>query len=468
MYLEHEDEENRVSLSKFESMLRTNKVFFFDSEEFENIILHYLDSGKTNLAHKALKIGLEQHPKSTGLKLVQVEMLVYEDKFEAAERILNELEQLEPNNEEIYIQRSAIYSKKGKHEEAIQQLKIALTYTDDLADVWSLMGMEYLFEDDLINAREAFINCLEHDIDDQSALYNTVYCYEFLDDFESAIIFLEDFINERPYSEIAWHQLGRMYFKLKNFEKALWAFDYAVLIDEEFMGAVFEKAKCLERLGRYEEAIACYQETLMNEDEPSTYALLRIGVCFEKLGNLKEALTYFSKAVHDDPLLDKGWIAITDFYIRQKNYRKALYYVNKALGIDHENERYWKRFAQINRKLGYFDEAALGYQRMIELGGNLVVEHWAAWADMIFKLGDLRGAQTILIQAGEYLLNAAEIEYRLAGISHLLNDMENALFHLHNALHSDSSQMYLLQKKYPEFWNLQQVQKIIKDHFLPF
>jgi hypothetical protein len=33
---------------KFESMLKT-KVLFFDSEEFEEIILHYLDMGKAAL-----------------------------------------------------------------------------------------------------------------------------------------------------------------------------------------------------------------------------------------------------------------------------------------------------------------------------------------------------------------------------------------------------------------------------------
>ena len=49
MNLSHEEEDNSLSLSKFESMLKTNKVFFFDSEEFEDIILHYLDTGKINL-----------------------------------------------------------------------------------------------------------------------------------------------------------------------------------------------------------------------------------------------------------------------------------------------------------------------------------------------------------------------------------------------------------------------------------
>ena len=46
MHLSHEEEDHNLSLSKFESMLKTNKVLFFDSEEFEDIILHYMDIGK--------------------------------------------------------------------------------------------------------------------------------------------------------------------------------------------------------------------------------------------------------------------------------------------------------------------------------------------------------------------------------------------------------------------------------------
>ena len=44
-----------ISLNKFESMLKTNNVLFFDSEEFENIIHHYLNQGKVALAKKAIK-----------------------------------------------------------------------------------------------------------------------------------------------------------------------------------------------------------------------------------------------------------------------------------------------------------------------------------------------------------------------------------------------------------------------------
>src|SRR5574339_1258516 len=129
MQLSNEEEDYNLSLSKFESMLKTNKVFFFDSEEFEDIILHYLDTGRINLAKKALKLGLEQHPKSTGLKLVQVEMLVFENKLDIAEKMLNELYAIKPTNEEIYIQKPNIHSKRDEHEKAVELLKYALKYS---------------------------------------------------------------------------------------------------------------------------------------------------------------------------------------------------------------------------------------------------------------------------------------------------------------------------------------------------
>ena len=44
------EEHNNFYLTRFESMLQTNDVYFFDSEEFENIIHHYLERGKMALA----------------------------------------------------------------------------------------------------------------------------------------------------------------------------------------------------------------------------------------------------------------------------------------------------------------------------------------------------------------------------------------------------------------------------------
>jgi tetratricopeptide (TPR) repeat protein len=443
-------------------MLKTNKVLFFDSEEFEEIILHYLDMGKASLAKKALKLGLEQHPRSTGLKLVQVEMLVYDDKLDQAEKLLNELYAIEPTNEEIFIQKANIYSKRDDHEKAVEFLKTALKYTEDLADVYNLIGMEYLFMDSLELAKENFIKCLEEDIEDQSALYNVVYCFEFLDQNQQAIDYLKTYIDRNPYSEIAWHQSGRLYYGLKEYESASTSFQLATYIDEEFIGAFMERGKALERLKNYEEAIECYNRTI-ELDDPTSYALLRIGKCYEKLGNKVEALNYFNKTVHEDPLLDKGWIAITDFYVRQTNYQKALYFVNKALAIDDQNRLYWKRYATINKAMDLFEEAEFGYRKAIEFG-DYQLDTWLFWVDIMLIMGEFNNAILTLIQASEYFPDDYEIEYRLAGFHMLLNEEEKGNYHLSNGLRINSKHQNLLKEMFPTVWDRASVQEYIAKH----
>jgi len=465
MHLDHDEEDYNLSLAKFESMLKTNKVLFFDSEEFEEIILHYLDMGKATMAKKALKLGLEQHPKSTGLKLVQVEMLVYEDKLDQAEKLLNELYAIEPTNEEIFIQKANIYSKRDNHEKAVEFLQIALKYTEDLADVYNLIGMEYLFMDNLELAKANFIKCLEEDFEDQSALYNVVYCFEFLDQNIEAIEYLKTYIDRNPYSEIAWHQSGRLYYGIKDYENAVRAFEFATYIDDEFLGAYLEKGKSLERLKRYEEAIESYQRTI-ELDDPTSYALLRIGKCYEKLGNKVEALKYFNKTVHEDPLLDKGWIAITDFYVRQKNYQKALFYVNKALAIDDQNRLYWKRFATINKAMNLFEEAEFGYRKAVEFG-DYQLDTWLFWVDMMQNMGEMNNAVLTLIQASEYFPEECEIEFRLAGLHFSLHEEEKGNFHLSNGLRLNSKHQTILEELFPRVWERQSVQEYIAKHQKP-
>ena len=89
MNYSHDDE--NFSLTRFESMLKTNDILFFDSSEFENIIHHYLENGKVALAKRAIKLGLGQHPTSINLRLFQVEILVIENKFPDANNILENL-----------------------------------------------------------------------------------------------------------------------------------------------------------------------------------------------------------------------------------------------------------------------------------------------------------------------------------------------------------------------------------------
>ncbi|WP_044399090.1 tetratricopeptide repeat protein [Lacinutrix sp. Hel_I_90] len=458
MEFSQEDYENK-SLTKFESMLKTNNVLFFDSNEFENIIHYYLNQGKVALAKKAIKLGLEQHPTSTNLKLFKVEVFVFENELEKAHSLLDSLYVLEPSNEEIYIQKANILSKDDKHEEAISVLHRALELAEDTADLYSLIGMEHLFLDQFEAAKESFMKCLEEDPEDYASLYNIVYCFDFLDQNEAAITYLNNYLDSNPYCEVAWHQLGRQYYEMKDFIKALSAYDFAIISDDTFVGAYLEKGKVLEKLKRYNEAIENYSITL-TLDDPTSFALLRIGNCHEKLGQDDLAVQYYYKTVHEDPLLDKGWIAITKFYVRQKNAQKALYYINKAINIDSENVIYWKLYAKINHRLNLLEEAERGYKRAIELG-NYELETWLIRSDLLTQLGEPEAASFNLIQAAEFYPEHAEIEFRLAGLYYSLLETEKASYHLKNALRFDAEHVIILEELFPEVYESLLVNSVI-------
>jgi tetratricopeptide (TPR) repeat protein len=443
-------------------MLKTNSVYFFDLVEFEEIIVHYLDTGKHSLAKKAVQLGLEQHPTSIDLKLLEVEILIFDNNLEQASKKVLRIQQLAPNNEEVYIQKATILSKGGRHPEAIQNLKIALIHTEDKVDVWSLMGMEYLYMDDFENARLSFAKCIDVDYEDYSALYNVVYCFDMEKDHEQAIGFLDAYINKNPYSEVAWHQLGRQYFVLNMFNEALTCFDYAVLIDESFIGAYLEKAKTYEQLGEYEDAIKNYMITL-ELDDPTAFAYVRVGECYQELGKLDLAINFYKKAVHEDPLLDKGWILLTEAYYKQEDYQKALYYISKALKIDDGNALYWRKYSDINLKLSFYEEAIKGFESCLDLRDESI-DVFIALIDVLLFIGDFNDAMNVLFQAQKLYKDFAEIEYRLSGLFYVLGKDNYGYTHLINGMKIDYDYHVVIQELFPTVYESEKVQKLLVDY----
>jgi len=462
MEFSQSEENQSFSLTKFESMLKTNNVLFFDSNEFENIIHHYLEIGKIALAKKAIKLGLDQHPTSVNLRLFRVEILIFENKLSEADKLLSTLFELEPNNEEIYIQKANIYSKRDQHIEAIEVFKSALTISNNSSEIQSLIGMEYLFLDNYENAKAHFMKCIELNIEDYSSLYNIIYCYEFLNQTQEAIDYLTWYLDQNPYCEVAWHQLGKQFMEAKATEKALTAFDFAIISDDTFIGAYLEKAKVLELLNRYEEAIENYSIAMAIEG-PTAFNYLQIGSCYEKLQQKEKALKYMFKAVKEDPAFDKGWIHISNFYFSKKDDLKALFYVNKAIDIDDENSSYWLFYSKINRRLNYLEESERGFKKTLELG-ETSADTWISRGDILIELGELEAAKYNFIQALEHCPENEELEFRIAGLCFVLNDSDAGYAHLLTALHINYEHVFIIEELFPEVYKRPKIIQFIDSY----
>ena len=116
-------------------MLKTNNVFYFDSTDFIDISHHYIDNANYKLANKAVDMGLNQHPNNIDLMLLNSELLIFNSKYDDASKILNFVQEIDPENREVYLQKATIYSKNNLSQEAIEILKKALLIIDDKVDI---------------------------------------------------------------------------------------------------------------------------------------------------------------------------------------------------------------------------------------------------------------------------------------------------------------------------------------------
>jgi len=355
------------SIIKFESMINSNKFLFFDSEEFESIIIYYLESGNSSMANKAIKMAIEQYPKNTSILLLKVEALIFENNIEEAEKIIDSLYEIDRNNSEIIIQKSRILSKRKKHSKSINLLKKISKDCEFYSDALVMIGKEYLFIDNFENAKEKFKEYIKNHQLDYAVLNNLLYCFDALGNTDNTINYLNDFLEENPYCEVAWHQLGKQYLKKELFKEALTAFDFAIISDDSFVGAYLEMGKVLEKLNKINQAIEQY-EIVTKIDEPNPFALYRIACCHNKLGNIELAISYYNKTVEEDPIHDSAWMSLATSYYKQKDYLEAKNHLIKAIEIDSENIKYWELYCKINLDLNNNEEVEISFKEILSLG----------------------------------------------------------------------------------------------------
>ena len=418
-----------MALHKFESMLKTNQVFFFDATEFEEIIHHYIDNGKHALAKKALLMGLEQHPTSITIKLLEAELFVFENELAKASVLLKEINQIEPTNDEVYIQMAAIKSKQNLHDEAIVQLIHALRYTDDEEDVRSLLGVEYMYTESYSKA------------DDYASLYNLIFSLEQTASYNKAISILNDVIDRNPYSEIAWHQLGKQHLHLNQLDEALRAFDYAVTIDESFIGGYIEKAKVLEKLNKYKEAINNYGISL-DLDDPTAYIHFRIAQCYLKLNNVSTSIKHLKFALVEDPLHEKSWEALADLYFEKKKFDDSLFHLNKIIEFNDSNPIIWLKYAKTQYRLNEISKAIEGAKKCIKLQ-EYNIEAWLLLIDLTFISKNIDLALEYTLEAESIFGYELVIKTRLIAIYYTLKQT-NKCIDIMNQCEADSKNLKLL------------------------
>lgn len=460
---EEENEDDFFNLldliDEFKRMQAEGRSRFYDLEEFEAISEYFFEIGKAKKALEVLEMAAEQHPYSNSIKLKRVQYLTSLDKTGEANRLLIELEGESTDFFELHMARAGLYSKMGKHQKAIEQYRQALYHTEFPEDVYHLLALEY----QLIGAYEKALRYLKLSLEqfpeDEIALYNLALCYDLSEKPESGVEYLEKFIDQNPYSEIAWYHLGLMQAKLENFPQALKALEYAMLIDEQFSAAYYERARILELEFRYQEAAETYQATF-DYDGGSGYGYYKTGLCYLKLGKPLKAENFLNKAIQEDSELEEAFYELALLKDEQKQWPEALYMVNKAVELDPENWEYRHSAALIYRRAGKQDEAIEIYKGLID-DRYCNAHTFMEYAQLLFDLCEFSQGMDVMYQALDLYADSSDLHYQMAGYLFTIEEADEAQIYLEKALSLDSGGRSFFLALFPWLKDNVRVQNIL-------
>jgi len=205
------DKEFEGILKRFEDLINNGVNSFFDADELEEIIEYYMQWLNYEMAKKAIDYGVAHFPYSSIIKIKRAQYLSSQHFTHEALNLLNDIEQIEQSNFDLYMTRGYIYSQMGLGEQAIENFKKAIPLAEFKDEVYVALGIEFLNEDKPDDALFYFKKAIKVNPKNETALNEISLCFDLTGKSEEAITFFASYIENNPYSYYAWFNLGLSY-----------------------------------------------------------------------------------------------------------------------------------------------------------------------------------------------------------------------------------------------------------------
>jgi tetratricopeptide (TPR) repeat protein len=457
---DHSDEQ-LACVKRYEAMSSSGSPGFFDVEEFELIMDHYLANNEARKAQVVLEHAKAQHPDSVDITFCEALVHMGMGRLNKGLEILDALEKVEPFNEEIQLHKAGIFSQQRNYRRAIEYYRRALQLAEEgLDDIY----LDLAFEHENLEEYDEAISCLKKAADlnpeNEAVLHELAYCFDLAGADDASVAYFKEFTNDQPYSAVGWYSLGNVLSKLERMDESNEALDLALAIDERFTSAYFSRARNMLIAGDYENAIACYEETLVF-DGPQAITFSFIGECYEKMERYEQALIHYDQSIHLDPTWVDAWIGRGVVKDVLNRLPEAIRDLENATRIAPDNPDAWYYYANALARSERFADALLSYTRLNTIE-PASLEGWMDHADLLMQL---KGPEAALAKFREgemvHKLNP-KYKYRLASYLLRCGKEQQALLELEEALSADFADHTQFMEHYPEGATLPQVLHLVE------
>ena len=172
-----------------------------------------------------------------------------------------------------------------------------------------------------------------------------------------------------PMGAAEWNNKGLGLEALGRYQEALACYERGLEIDPRRSDLWNNKGAALQRLGRLEEALACYDRGLEIAPRDS-HLWVGKGVALHHLSRYEDALACYERGLEIDPRDSALWHGEGAALHELGRHKEALACYERALEIDPRDSDLWKNKGLALKALGRTQEAEACFRRARELGGG--------------------------------------------------------------------------------------------------
>ena len=214
------------------------------------------------------------------------------------------------------------------------------------ADLYNDVSLIAMTANDYLFAIKYLKKILNDSIHRVAAINNIAICYESMGEAEKGIKMLQEHLDEDPYDNITWINLGNLMARSNDLDEAIKAFDIAFAIDDTNLACLKNIARVYKVKGNLNKAIKYLDDA--EKLDPNDYEVLIIKAeCYLLMNKPKKAINLFKTVLVEFPDRAEIYHSLAVAYIlddqAEKGYRAAV----KSWELDPENHFYKSFVAKI-------------------------------------------------------------------------------------------------------------------------
>lgn len=409
-------------MDKYENMLLTGKMLYFDADEFAVLADYYMSIDDYIFADSIIDDGLMMHPGNSSLISLKAKALVSLELYEDAITYINGVS--ENTDIEFIALKVEVLLKTDSTEEANELIKSTINSNLSIEDLYVFITeLGYIMNDidDYDRAIYYLEQSLKIDASNDDVYVDLSYAYEMKSNLKKAIESNNLLLDINPYSYDGWINLGKLYSLDEQYDKAISAFDFASTINEGDISSLKMKALAMFLNDNTEEAINIFKECIkLNPDDEPIYDSIIEG--YESLEEYDAMMEFIN--LKENKFGEEG-IAIKRAFveIQRNNIPQAWEYFNEIPDKEKESIEYFMLEGELNLIAEKLKESEAAFIKAM-----LISEEDE---EIIDKLANVSVAQDKYEQAADYLeqLLAIDPDYptaklRLAFIRFEIGDKE--------------------------------------------